>query len=448
MFLKKKIEKALGMQVLVSDEMSAKIGLWRDLYQGKAPWITDSVKSMNLCSLIASEFARLSMLEFKAEFEENVRGSLFKKAFDSFTHDAKRYVEYACALGGAVFKPYIQDGRILTDYVSGDRFFPTKTGEGGKVISAAFCEFKRVSDTLYLRIEHHEMTDFGIEITNRAFCLGGLVSFSEVPLSRVDEWKDLDEYTFIKGAKSPLFAYFKIPFANTIDLNSPLGASVYSKACDVICEADKQYSRLLWEFEGGELAIDASVDALKFSGKDFSMPKLSDRLFRGLDIEKDGGDLYSVFAPALRDESIINGLEQLLKKTEDLCGLSRGILSSADLSAKTATELKMMKQKTYSSVCDIQKALEFSFRDLIAAFCVLCDVYSLAPSEKCNVSFEFDDSVMADRVTEFEERKALLAEGVIAPWEMRMWYLGESKEVAQKMETLMQNAKLVDKKGE
>lgn len=431
MFLKRKIEKALGTDVLVSDDMTKAIKLWRDLYQNRAPWLSENVKSMNLCSLIAGEMARLATLEFKAVFSGSKRAEIIESAFGGLLSELGRYTEYACALGGAVFKPYVENGKIVAEYVSADRFFPTKTDSAGRIISAAFCEYKKVGDKQYMRIEHHEMTDSGVEITNRAFYNSGLFSTIEVPLSKVKQWQDLEEYVFLKGVKTPLFAYFKFPRANSIDLFSPLGSSVYSKAIDVICEADKQYSRLLWEFEGGELAIDASVDALKASGRDFSLPKLNERLFRGLDIEISGGDLYSVFAPSLRDESIINGLEQLLKRTEDLCGLSRGVISNVDITAKTATELKMMKQKTYSSVCDIQRALERAMRDLISAFLVLCDIYSLAPVGRVDASFEFDDSVIADRVLEFEERKELLQNGVIAPWEMRMWYLGESEEIAK-----------------
>ena len=107
------------------------------------------------------------------------------------------------------------------------------------------------------------MTKSGVEITNRAFLEGGLFSnLSEVALERIKEWEDLEPYIFLKGVNKPLFSYFKIPFANNVSMYSPLGVSVFSRAIDVICEADKQYSRLLWEFEGGELAIDASVDAV------------------------------------------------------------------------------------------------------------------------------------------------------------------------------------------
>jgi len=139
-----------------------------------------------------------------------------------------------------------------------------------------------------------------------------------------------------------------------------------------------------------------------------------------------------VFSPPLRDDSLINGLEQLLIRIEDLCGLSRGVFSNADLSAKTATELKIMRQKTYSTISDIQFSLKTALLSLADAIDKLLSIYNLEQGGKYEVSFEFDDSIICDRETEFSERKELLSLGVIAPWELRAWYLGESDEQAQK----------------
>jgi len=55
----------------------------------------------------------------------------------------------------------------------------------------------------------------------------------------------------------------------------------------------------------------------------------------------------------------------------------------------------------------------------------------LAPKGKYSVSFDFDDSIEADRKTQFEEKQALVNAGIMAPWEFRMWYFGEDEETAK-----------------
>lgn len=61
----------------------------------------------------------------------------------------------------------------------------------------------------------------------------------------------------LQGRTTPLFVYLKMPFGNTVEPECVLGASIAARAMELLEEADRQYSRLLWEYEGGELAVDA-----------------------------------------------------------------------------------------------------------------------------------------------------------------------------------------------
>ena len=63
---------------------------------------------------------------------------------------------------------------------------------------------------------------------------------------------------------------------------------------------------------------------------------------------------------------------------------------------------------------------------------VLADLYMLAPNGNFSISFDFDDSIIADRKVEFEEKLRLLEKGIINPWEIRAWYFGEEEQAARK----------------
>ena len=190
---------------------------------------------------------------------------------------------------------------------------------------------------------------------------------TEIKLTDVPEWASLEPETKIQNVDRLLFAYFKMPEANTIDPYSPLGVSGFSRAVSLIKQADLQYSRLMWEFEGGELAIDVDRDALTeltdLNGKSHTVnPQLQARLFRPIDLGE--SDTYQVFAPAFRDTSLIAGLNTILMRIEDVCGLSRGTLTDAATEARTATELKILKQRNYATNADIQTALEDALREI------------------------------------------------------------------------------------
>ena len=159
------------------------------------------------------------------------------------------------------------------------------------------------------------------------------------------------------------------------------------------------------------------------------MPKLNERLFRGVDMGKD--DNYNIFAPAIRDTSLINGLNQLLMRIEDQCGLARGTLSDANTEARTATELKIVKQRSYATISDNQTALENCLKDVIRAMDKYATIYNLAPEGEYDVSFEWDDSIITDTEQQMNERLILLEKGALSRAELREWYFGETPAQAQ-----------------
>ena len=238
------------------------------------------------------------------------------------------------------------------------------------------------------------------------------------------------------GVRQPLYGYFKPPVANNIDPQSPLGVSVYARAADLIKEADKQYSRYLWEFEGGELAVhaDEGMFRLDKNGKR-QLPKGKERLYRALNVDSSvaGNKAFDTFSPVLRDASLGNGLNTLLERIEDACGLARGTFSNQTQEAKTATEIKVLKQRSYATITDTQKALQTALEQLIGAMDYWTTIGKLAPSGNYDISFEWDDSIIVDTQSEQVIRMQEVAAGLLKPVDYIMWRYGVSEERAMEM---------------
>lgn len=408
-------------------EMRDKILLWDRLYKNEENRVYGDTKSLNLASCIAAELARLTTMEMKVRFKDEKRFLPVKQGMDFVTANIRRYTEYACAKGGLVFKPFVTDGEIGVDFVQAEAFYPTDYDIHGRIVGAVFVDRKKQDGYIFTRLEKHRLKNNVYRIENEVYksksegTLGIRVGISEAAV-----WEGICESLEIENVKKPLFAYFKMPAANTQDTNSPLGVSVYSGAVGLIKEADELYSQLLWEFESGKRAL--YLDSAAYRRDEKGNPILPDkRLYRSADTGTDG--LFEDWSPEFREQSILNGLDAVLMKIEDICGLARGTFSHADMSAKTATEIMMLKQRVYCTVNDIQRSLEFALRDLVYAMCVWAGVYGLINFEVCEVGFEFDDSIITDRTREFDERIILLEKGVLSTEEMREWYLGiNSKE--------------------
>ena len=72
-----------------------------------------------------------------------------------------------------------------------------------------------------------------------------------------------------------------MPTTNDLDNSSPIGQPIYHNAIGILKEIDIQYSRILHEFEGTELAVDIDESILPPDGKGNNrLPKGKERYFR------------------------------------------------------------------------------------------------------------------------------------------------------------------------
>ncbi|MDE5578208.1 MAG: phage portal protein [Oscillospiraceae bacterium] len=424
----REIKDKVSADIAVSQSMTDAIKLWTDCYKNRSPWLTDDYKGMHLPSAIAKEMARLVTLEFKSELTGGKRAEYLSEAYKKLISDASVYTEYACAKGGVMLKPYLSGGYATHAYVQADSFFPTAFDSSGNITGCIFAERKVVGKKFYTRLETHDYTKSLYIVKNAAYLSDNNSTLGrQVPLSSVPEWSELAIEVALTNFNRPLFCYFKMPGANIIDDSSPLGVSIFSNALDAIKDADDQYSRLIWEFDGSELAVNADFTALEPRDGDFKVPKHKKRLYRGFD----RSDMFETFSPDIRDQSLLNGLNYILRNVEYLSCLAFGTFSKIDDTEKTATEIKASKQRSYCTVSAIQKSLQKCLQEYLICLNDLCDFYGLAPKDKVEQSFEFDDSLVTDSETQQKILLQEVAAGVAPPVEYRMKVKGETEEQAR-----------------
>lgn len=433
------IAKELNIEIAMNDNMANAINLWSNMYNNSPPWINDEVVPLGIPGAIANELARLATIEFKSKINNNEGlNEIYQELIDVLRINT----EYACAKGGLIFKPYFNGKNIEIDLIHQDNFLPISYNAIGEITAAVFLEYKIIGDKKYTRLEYHDFKEGDYIIKNIAYVKSNLVKDNSLGkrtiLASVPEWSQLQEEITINNITRPLFSYFKIPQANAIDVNSPLGVSCYAKASDLIKEADKQYSRILWEYEATEIAINAS-ESLFVRKEDgtYELPKGKERLYRIFPWEdREGKRNLDTFSPDIRDSNLFNGLNNILRKVEFNCGLAYGTLSDVNDVSKTATEIKTSRQRSYSTVKDIQKSLEKALKDLIVSMNDLATLYKLNVSPidiDKDVSFDWDDSLVLDKDSELESMRNDVAAGILRPEIYLAKKYGVSEEEALKM---------------
>ena len=138
-----------------------------------------------------------------------------------------------------------------------------------------------------------------------------------------------------------------------------------------------------------------------------------------------------MYAPALRDGSYLSGLNQYLRNVESHAGLSFGVISQVADVEKTATEIVSSKQKLYSTVSDLQAALEDALRGLIDALDYWADHVPDAPGKgTLSISFKWDDSIILDRLSEMAQWQQEVSMGLRSKAEYRQHFFGEDEKTA------------------
>lgn len=468
--------KELRDSAIVSDDMMRAIQLWEQMYRGEVPWRdTERHQWMNLPCKIAQEIATkvtneaeikiqptkestaADGLEIGTEGEQPTAGQsqpengkeapaknlerweYINKAFEPVRKKLAIYAEYACAFGGICFKPYLNGkNEIAIGIYNASMFYPTEYSAGQEILSGFFLDQKKQGKDWYCRVEKHEW-DGKDKYTVANTCYKSATKDSigkECPLTEVNGWENIEPSVTMRGVKHTLFSYFGIPLGNTIDQKSPLGVSVYSRAADHTRDADEQYQSLKWEYEGGEMAVDISDDALGIDEDgEMMVPKHNERLYRrnGIPVTAGSGELIKTFSPTLRDTSYANGLQTILRIIEDDAQLAHGTFSDPEKETKTATEIRASKTRTYDLVSKIQTALGDSLHALAHAVDAMISLYKLCPEGDWSFCAYWDDSIIEDSDSERMNDREDVSSGLMMEWEYRVKWYGETEEQAKKV---------------
>lgn len=424
MFGYTQMKSIAGTDIAMSQAMIDAINLWHDMINGTAPWIDEKrgIVSLRTEIGICREFTDITLGEMDASVDNEVLDAAFQYAI----RDLNENLQDGLALGSFIIKPM---GGNRSEFVTADKFVPISFDDSGKPNDIMFFTRKRTGQaSFYTRVERHRFDENGdLVIENKCYhsssesAIGNICSMSAVP-----EWANIEtEPVVYPGMKQNDYGYFRVPLKNRVD-GSPCGVSIFGEASDLIERADIQYGRLDWEYDSAERAIHVDERALRHKDGRVTMPRGRQRLYRGLNLESNQGELYKEYSPAMRDDAFIRGLERAYRNIEFVVGLSYGDLSDTSNVDKTATEIKVSKQRKYNRVNAIQENLKECLSDFVDALAFYNDMYM----SKYEFTCAFNDSILTDEETEREQDRKDVAMGVMSLTEYRSKWYQEDEETA------------------
>lgn len=437
-------DKDLTVSYSYNAGMARAVDLWSRMYRGEAPWNNDRTPSAGLAASIAAETAKLVTIELKS----SISGSEFlDHAYQKgVLPKLRKFTEYGLAKGSLVIKPIVDNGKIRSQFIQADSFFPVSFDSSGNVTKCVFAERIRQGNSVCTLLEIHDICNGIFTVENRAYrsMTDGLLG-SEISLSEVPCWSELSRQGKFSGIDKLPFGLFRVPLANHIDSDSPFGVSAYSRAAELIREADRRYGNICWEYEAKEAAVHIAESMLDYDKEQdrHIVPEGRERLYRALNVDSGAAEkpLIDIYSPEIRSAALYEGFNNQLRLIEFNCSLAYGTLSDPNNVDKTAEEIKSSKQRSYTFVTDIQAALENALMDWAEGAHFWAQIYGFdsAPYE---MSFEWGDSILADPVAEREQDMKDLANGTLRPEEYRAKWRDEDIDTA--LANLPQQAQVID----
>ena len=441
MFGIKDVKKELGIDISLSTEMTSAIDVWGQMYRNQPSWASTEVIPIGLPAAIAAEIARTATLEMVIKVEGGARAEYLQSQLNPVLENLREQIEEGCAMGGMISKPYVNGEKINTDFMPSGTFYPVSFDSDGMIAAVVFLDQRTVGDKYYTRLEYHQFGDI-YTITNLAFRSSTKDTLgTQVDLSVIEDWAGIEPVVYMENVKAPLYGYFRFPLKNNVDPASPLGVSCYSRAVDLIKQADEQWGRFLWENESGNRAIHAeeSLFDLDSNGNKILPVK---RLYRTLNAAAGSSvsekKMIDTWSPDFRNEPLLKGFDAILKRIEFNCGLAYGTLSDPTNVDKTAEEIKTSKQRSYATITDTQKAVQRMIEQLLEAMNTYADLYGLAPAGEYSITFQFDDSVLIDKNAQSTQDSRAVTQGIMSKLEYRMRNYGEDEATAKRMLALVQ----------
>lgn len=387
-------KKIFDTDIITSGLMDIEINRWYNIVSGRPKWVDkeDDIDTINFAKFITADTAKKICLDIDINVDGSARAEYLQSVMDALKNVLRDKVEDACAVGGIMFKPNgSSDVRNCIDYVQTNDFMITDKNTNGDIKGCIFVDYLQLGDNHYKRLEYHRFIGDVYVITNKAYKSNSHSKLGkEVALTSVDVWSSIVPEIAIENITQPLFAYYKMPYNNTIDYDSPLGVSVFSNSIKELRDLDIAWSRKSGEIEDSKHMTFVGPTALKYAdSNNIKLPRFMLPVDLSGDIVKEA--LHEHTATVLTEQRI-SDINSILSMISTKCGFSQGqFILDRKTGMVTATQIESDDRETIETIKDMRDALKDALNDLIYALNAYADLYDLSPVGEYETSYAFGD---------------------------------------------------------
>lgn len=374
-------------------------------------------KTLGMAKRVCEDWANLILNEkvtIKAGGFEKKLNEILEK--NNFRVQGNQLIEIAYALGTGAFVEYMDgEKNVIVDYIRADMIAPL-TWDNGDITECAFGSCRSIDgkDVYYIQIHRFGRSDQEDDLNEKE----GLYYIENHYVdAETGEDIELPEGIIDKvdtGSEAPLFQIIMPCIKNNIELDSPMGISVYANAIDQLKGCDIVYDSYINEFVLGKKRVIVPISAAKVlmaqeGDKAAAGPPVfdpNDLVFYAMPGDKRDDLKLTENNMEIRSEDHENGIQRMLDLLSFKCGLGTGRYKFDHAGVKTATEIISDKDDLYQNLKKNEIPVAAAVIGMVKA------IAFLSGRKIKTVSVNFDDSIIEDTNTTIDRNIKLVQSGL------------------------------------
>lgn len=393
-----------------------------------------------VCESLADLVTMFSAMPISGESE---RARWLDSVADRAVRDRLRPTVAAAFLTGDCIVVPSWTGRGIQNVIASADDFDVLECVGDEITALAYVvdRWEKRPGEVYTLMQAVELVPYSTEsggaMANRYRMFVSRNGGSIVPLSQFPHWAErYDEEWYIPNVDRILVGRMRSHVIDPADLNAVKGAPICFGASEPIREIRYLLDQMHAEFGMSEKAIMASkrlfIKDWENGEQVLRMPRGKDRLFMAL-ADSGGEPKIEEWAPDIRYLAYLEAIDKQEKLVERAVGVSSGIISTPnDMNYQNVDNVRKSQQKTMGFVNTARGYAEQCMSDLVYAWDVLANWYSITPMGAYEVSFDWSN----EYVETFADRQNAIIAGInvgaMDAVDYRMFVTDESPEEARR----------------
>lgn len=326
---------------------------------------------------------------------------------NNFLVRANQLIEMAFALGTGAIVEYLDGEEVMIDYIRADMIYPL-SWDNGDITECAFGSVRVIDGKEVLYLQIHRLGKADNEEDSEHY-------YIENKYIDRKESKELDPPEGViplvpTGYDKPLFQIITPNICNNIDLDSPLGVSVFANAIDQLKGCDLVYDSYMNEFVLGRkrILVPISFAKIQMEKDGVAAPAFdaSDTVYYQMPGDRDSNLKLTEVDMSIRanehELAVQRSLDVLALKT----GLGAGRYQFDSSGVKTATEVISDKSDLYQNRQKNAIIVNAALINMVEA------IAFLDAEREVEVSIDFDDSIIEDTNTTIDKNIKLVQGGL------------------------------------